>query len=281
MTKIQIRRDTNANWQQYNPIPAQGEPCYETDTGKFKIGNGEQPYNSLPYQGGGVEDYNELVNLPQINGVELKGNVSSNQLINTINGGGAESADYITYYTVVGNPTISEDFTLTNTGNNNCINTGYTASGFNSIEMSFDILLTDFNSNYYITGQTDGHNYSCPQLASITNGSLNLACSYNGSSWIYLYNTDVVLDLNTRYNLRVGWKNETKKWYGILTDVSTGEEINLGEVDCQQAPLFSYPLIIGSDESRPTYTQSGLTIYLDTFKVTKNEQLDYQAVEVL
>lgn len=53
MTKIQIRRDTSSNWQQYNPTPASGEPCYETDTGKFKIGNGEQPYNSLEYIGAG------------------------------------------------------------------------------------------------------------------------------------------------------------------------------------------------------------------------------------
>ena len=53
MTKIQIRRDTSSNWQQYNPTPSSGEPCYETDTGKFKIGNGEQPYNSLEYIGAG------------------------------------------------------------------------------------------------------------------------------------------------------------------------------------------------------------------------------------
>lgn len=52
MTKIQLRRDTSTNWTQYNPIPAQGEPCYETDTGKFKIGNGEQHYNDLHYVGG-------------------------------------------------------------------------------------------------------------------------------------------------------------------------------------------------------------------------------------
>lgn len=281
MTKIQIRRDTSSNWQQYNPIPSSGEPCYETDTGKFKIGNGEQPYNSLQYQGGGVEDYNELENLPQINGVELKGNVSSNQLINTINGGGAESADYITYYTVVGNPTISDDFVLTNTGSSNYVDTGYTASGFNSIEISFDVLFTDFNSTYYFTGQIDSHNYTCPQLASGTDGTLNLACSYNGSSWIYLHNTDVVLDLNTRYNLRAGWRNDTKKWYGFLTNVSTGVETNLGEVDCAQAPLFSYPLEICYDQGKPTYIQSGLTMYLDTFKITKNEQLDYQAVQLL
>lgn len=234
----------------------------------------------------GTEDYNELENLPQINGVELKGNLTSDDLnistsITDINGGGAESTDYITYYTVVGNPTISDDFVLTNTGNSNYVDTGYTASGFNSIEISLDVLFTDFNSTYYFTGQIDSHNYTCPQLASGTDRTLNLACSNNGSSWIYLHNTDVVLDLNTRYNLRVGWKNETKKWYGFLTNVSTGVETNLGEVDCTQPPLFSYPLEICYDQGKPTYMQTGLTMYLDTFKITKNGQLDYQAVQIL
>lgn len=198
-----------------------------------------------------------------------------------IDGGSAESVNYRTYYTVVGNPTISEDFVLTNTGNGNYISTEYTASGFNSIEISFDVLFTDFNSTYYFTGQVDDHNYTCPQLASGTDRTLNLACSYNGSSWLYLHNTDVVLELNTRYNIKTGWNITDKKWYGILTNVSTGTETNLGEIDCAQAPLFSYPLQICRDQYKPTYMQTGLTMYLDTFKVTKNEQLDYQAVQKL
>ena len=53
MTQIQIRRDTSTNWSTNNPTPASGEPCYETDTGKFKIGNGTTPYNSLDYIGAG------------------------------------------------------------------------------------------------------------------------------------------------------------------------------------------------------------------------------------
>ena len=52
MTKIQLRRDTAANWSTNNPIPAAGEPCFETDTGKLKIGDGIAVYSSLPYQGG-------------------------------------------------------------------------------------------------------------------------------------------------------------------------------------------------------------------------------------
>lgn len=53
MTKIQLRRDTAANWTTNNPTPASGEPCFETDTGKLKIGDGTTAYNDLAYQGGG------------------------------------------------------------------------------------------------------------------------------------------------------------------------------------------------------------------------------------
>ena len=53
MTKIQLRRDTASNWSTNNPTPSAGEPCFETDTGKLKIGNGSTKYNDLAYQGGG------------------------------------------------------------------------------------------------------------------------------------------------------------------------------------------------------------------------------------
>lgn len=53
MTRIQMRRDTSTNWSVNNPTPANGEPCYETDTRKFKIGDGVTKYTNLPYQGGG------------------------------------------------------------------------------------------------------------------------------------------------------------------------------------------------------------------------------------
>lgn len=53
MTQIQLRRDTAANWASVNPVLASGEPAFETDTGKFKIGDGITAYNSLDYIGAG------------------------------------------------------------------------------------------------------------------------------------------------------------------------------------------------------------------------------------
>jgi len=46
---IQVRRDILANWASVNPILAQGEMGLETDTNKFKFGDGVSHWNSLIY----------------------------------------------------------------------------------------------------------------------------------------------------------------------------------------------------------------------------------------
>jgi hypothetical protein len=49
-TKLQVRRDTAANWTTANATLASGEIGFETDTLKFKIGNGSTAWTSLGYQ---------------------------------------------------------------------------------------------------------------------------------------------------------------------------------------------------------------------------------------
>jgi hypothetical protein len=48
-TKIQIRRDTAANWASNNPILSAGEFGLESDTQKIKVGNGLLNWESRPY----------------------------------------------------------------------------------------------------------------------------------------------------------------------------------------------------------------------------------------
>lgn len=50
--QIQVRRDTAANWTSTNPTLASGEMGFETDTLKFKIGNGSTAWTSLAYSAG-------------------------------------------------------------------------------------------------------------------------------------------------------------------------------------------------------------------------------------
>jgi hypothetical protein len=49
MTRIQIRRDTAANWTSANPILLQGEYGRETDTGNVKVGDGTHTWTELTY----------------------------------------------------------------------------------------------------------------------------------------------------------------------------------------------------------------------------------------
>lgn len=68
--KIQLRRDTAANWTANNPLLLNGEIGIETDTLKFKIGNGNQRWNLLtnyafkPGQANGIATLNSDGKIP-------------------------------------------------------------------------------------------------------------------------------------------------------------------------------------------------------------------------
>jgi hypothetical protein len=54
-TRIKFRRDTAANWTEQNPTLALGEPGFEQDTNKLKIGDGETAWTALDYSSGGSD----------------------------------------------------------------------------------------------------------------------------------------------------------------------------------------------------------------------------------
>ena len=47
--RIRIRRDTSTNWQTNNPVLAEGEIAFETDTRLIKVGDGSSNWNDLDY----------------------------------------------------------------------------------------------------------------------------------------------------------------------------------------------------------------------------------------
>ena len=49
--RIQLRRDTEANWIAANPILAEGEAAYSLDKNRVKIGDGVKIWSSLEYLG--------------------------------------------------------------------------------------------------------------------------------------------------------------------------------------------------------------------------------------
>ena len=72
MTQIKLRRDTSANFTSANPILGVGEPAYETDTKKLKIGDGTTAYTQLEYfsaGGGGSTNITATLPLKIVDGV--------------------------------------------------------------------------------------------------------------------------------------------------------------------------------------------------------------------
>lgn len=49
-TTFLLRRGTAAAWKKNDILLQSGEPGFETDTNRFKIGDGKTRWNELPYQ---------------------------------------------------------------------------------------------------------------------------------------------------------------------------------------------------------------------------------------
>lgn len=59
--RIQFRRGTAAEWTSANPTLAAGELGYETDTAKFKLGDGSNTWSALEYAGINQDDINTAI----------------------------------------------------------------------------------------------------------------------------------------------------------------------------------------------------------------------------
>jgi hypothetical protein len=91
--RIQLRRDTAANWVSSNPVLRQGEMGIETDTLKMKLGNGSSTWtqitaymNIVPDGNLTIGDYVLVTDIGAVDGV-----VGLNNSQNAINMGGMMS----------------------------------------------------------------------------------------------------------------------------------------------------------------------------------------------
>lgn len=71
-TTFQLRRGLAEVWKKNNPLLAKGEPGFELDTNRLKIGDGEKNYNDLPYIGEA-----EVFNADSIGGFPSIGRVNT------------------------------------------------------------------------------------------------------------------------------------------------------------------------------------------------------------
>ena len=69
--RFQLRNDTAANWSDINPTLLAGEIGIETDTRKFKFGDGSTAWNALGYAGVDENQLNSLIAAAEDNYYEV------------------------------------------------------------------------------------------------------------------------------------------------------------------------------------------------------------------
>ena len=161
---MQQRRGTEAQWTSANPVLGAGEIGFETDTGKFKIGDGVNEWGDLAYflnldeLGGSLDDYVPLTQRGANNGVATldgTGNVPLAQLgniidgspeaLNTLNELAAAINDNPNFYESVADLTTNVN---THTGLISNLTTDFNSldSTVDGISTDLGNLITDFNS---------------------------------------------------------------------------------------------------------------------------------------
>lgn len=146
-TKIQVRRDTAANWTTAGgTVLSSGEIGLETDTGKWKIGDGTRTWAQITYQfpiltgsAGTVPDGTTLV-VDQANDRVGIGTASPAQKLDVV-GTAAISGNTTVGGTlaVTGNTTLSGDLAVNATTNADITTTTTTATVFNSNATTLNI----------------------------------------------------------------------------------------------------------------------------------------------
>jgi peptidoglycan hydrolase CwlO-like protein len=96
-TRMQQRRGTAAQWTAANPVLGAGEIGFETDTNKFKIGNGSTAWTSLSY----FVDGNAVID-------------GAPELLNTLNELAAALGDDPSFFTTVANNLSNHESDTTN-----------------------------------------------------------------------------------------------------------------------------------------------------------------------
>lgn len=142
MTRIQLRHDTATNWTTANPILAEGEVGVETDTNKFKIGDGITTWSELAYQGSNVDLSNYYTktqtdtllldkedNITPVAPISLEKKSISN----------LDGFTYATETTIVPNTYV--EYSVTSS-------TGYPVDTYNDNHLSSSYILIPFHNSY-------------------------------------------------------------------------------------------------------------------------------------
>lgn len=179
-TTFKLRRGQSTEWSSINPLLADGEPGFELDTFKLKIGNGSDKWNALPYvaspNGSIVTDESVIFvvssDLPE-NGLENKLYVVTDT---------KEIKIWVAGEYFLLNPESSVDLSnyVTNEQLNEKLNNYVTADTYNNFVEAVDIKYGTLEDNYNTLNETLNNvkndlqeNYVTNETYQILEGNVN------------------------------------------------------------------------------------------------------------
>lgn len=157
-TRFQLRGDTKANWLSVNPILAKNEPAIETDTNRFKIGDGVSTYSQLSY-GRNTVEYSSLYNVTSL--FPLPSGYYSHESAVLAIPGGERSIGLIITYATSANVWCTERFIGTN------VSGWTTVSNWERLPNASDVSRLDSNisnTNSHIANKSNPHQVTKSQV---------------------------------------------------------------------------------------------------------------------
>lgn len=283
MTQIKLRRDTSAAFASSNPVLGNGEPAYETDTKKLKIGDGTTAYTQLEYfsaGGGGTGDI-PIATTTTAGKVKPDGTtitITDDGTISAVNDGGLELCDTDivirddekmftqlqqmqrstfdkSKFTVVGSPTITDDGVVTISDFNYLQVQNPIKVGISTFEFQFEIKTMDSTGTFqecYVT-------WNDPNNQWVTRG--------------ITFHYGTILGVNANYNTEYKVKCSYKEGYltTTLIDKITGEiRQNTIEFNTEDLTMLtgSTYLVIGVMYQHPDTNPLNNPMDLKQFSIT-------------
>jgi len=244
-TRIRLRRDTAANWTSNNPTLTTGEMGYETDTGKFKIGNNTNAWTALPYSitaelsEGNLNDLKDVTITSAANGDFLRWNGTAwvNDAVNL-------STDTVGSF--VESLVAGTGVTLTN--NSGEAATPTIAIG-QAVATNSNVTFNDVtvSGNLTVSGTTTSINTSTLNIAD------NIVILNNDVTGAPSENAGIEVERGTSANVALRW-NETEDKWEITTDGSAYATIaTTSDISSAQATTNS-ALDLKANLANPTFT---------------------------
>lgn len=244
MTQIKLRRDTSANFTSKNPVLGVGEPAYETDTKKLKIGDGTTAYTQLEYfssGGGGTGDI-PIATTTTAGKVKPDGTtitITDDGTISAVDDGGLELCDTdivirddekmftqlqqmrrstfdLSKFTVVGSPTITDDGVVSGFSKNDYIITPkIDYSNANSWEIytqKFSVSSMQ-NLDTILCNNTDTNGADGIAIFIRANGQTSWCVQSELGTNIFKQNANTNIQINTEYQFKLEFTGSAYNLY--------------------------------------------------------------------